>query len=80
MIVKVSFVKYTIQHQMKEEIMRMPNPDGCAPCIPNTVVMGQDHFLSFVYFKDNFTYFYVMCYKIYPSGSFNFTADQFQDL
>lgn len=59
------FVNYTIRHQIKEE-MTMPNPDVCALCIPNTVVMGKDHYLSFVFFKDNFTYFYVMCYKIYP--------------
>lgn len=53
------FVKYTISHQIKEE-MTMLSLDGCTFCIPNTVVMGKDHFFSFVFFKDNL----VLCHVL----------------
>jgi len=64
------FVKYTIRHQIKEE-MTVPSPDYCSLCIPNMVVMGKDYFLSFVLFKDIFTYFYIV--KVHPSNIYNFT-------
>lgn len=64
------FSAITIRHQIKEELT-VPNPDGYVLCIPNTVIMGKDHFLSFMFSEiDSF----ISCHKINPSTSINFTC------
>lgn len=66
--VEVSFVFWNTLLGIKlKKNWQCPSLMAYVLCIPNTVIMGKDHFLSFMFLEiDSF----ISCHKIYPSINF----------